>query len=554
MIFLSSLVICTIILLPKLLVSATDLSLQHGQAIIQGQAELRIELTSHPDIVEDYFPNKEEVEEYESYRYSPPGSQDYRISLLVNPCGYNSTREDNQSLGYDCCINRFGYGEYSYSPGTRNRFSDGYSNGIPISVDEPLHNIDLVDEYGNELNHKHSRRADDILYIDEACTGLRNPHANCVDDRYAAKRSPMVPPCSDYNHTVDSTLDCFTIEGKRSPNCMQVAYAQSAHIATCGGKFANDEQCGTYFEIHRPIGSPYDDEKTILSTTKLDTPVVNGMFTTTLSLTYKNDASRILCSYEDQDITIGSMVRINSKAPSCCCPVMLSTVRTSKVGAFFCPKRQSNEGGPFAPVLDESLDEQYADDKYQKLFPYCPELPADEDDIMCTQERSFTDIPKTDSRYYSVRPCSPLIEVEDGGSYSSSDLSGVYSDSCPLSKTFQACGLAFDEGCGRGDHHFTFKDKIGKVTHIPDNSEEDKYGVSFNDGRSVYWFARSELVFLKPPFNYQIWYVQRNRGEKIIQKTKPFRVSWPRCTFDSINGRYFPYAQLDDVGHPVVAI
>lgn len=247
------------------------------------------------------------------------------------------------------------------------------------------------------------------------------------------------------------------------------------------------------------------------------------------------------------------MVRINSKAPSCCCPVMLSTVRTSKVGAFFCPKRQSNEGGPFAPSLDESLDEQYADDKYQKLFPYCPELPADEDDIMCTQERLFTDIPKTDSRYYSVRPCSPLIEVEDGGSYSSSDLSGIYSDSCPRGKTFQACGLALDGRCNDSDHHFTFKDKIGKVTHMPDNSEKDKYGVSFNDGRTVYWFARSELIFLKPPFNYQIWYVQRNRSEKIIQKTKPFQVSWPRCTFDSINGRYFPYAQLDDVGHPVVA-
>lgn len=229
MIFLSSLAIYTIILLPKLVVSAADLSLQHEQAISIAEAELKVQLTSHPDIVEDYFPNKEEDEEYESYRESPPDSQDYTISLLVNPCGHNSTREDDsQALGYDCCMNRFGYGEYAVKPGTRDRFSDGYSNGLPISVDEPLHNIDLVDEYGNELNHKHSRRADDILYIDEACTGLRNPHANCVDDRYAAKRSPMVPPCSDYNHTVDSTLDCFTIEGKRSPNCMQVAYSQES--------------------------------------------------------------------------------------------------------------------------------------------------------------------------------------------------------------------------------------------------------------------------------------------------------------------------------------
>jgi len=285
MISLSSIAIYTIILLPILLVNSQhSLSLQNEQAITIAEAELKVQLTSHLDVG---FPKEEEVEQYESYRYSPPDSQDYHISLLVNPCGYNSTREDNIPLGYDCCINRFGYGEYSYSPGTRNRFSDGYSNGLPISVDEPLHNIDLVDEYGNELNHKYSRRADDILYIDEACTGLRNPHANCVDDRYAAKRSPMVPPCSDYNHTVDSTLDSFTIEGKRSPNCMQVAYSQNAFVATCGGEFANDEQCGTYLEIHIPLGSPYDDENVILSSTKLDTPVVNGMITTTIPLTYK---------------------------------------------------------------------------------------------------------------------------------------------------------------------------------------------------------------------------------------------------------------------------
>ena len=227
MITLSSIDICTIVLCTLLLVvSAADLSLQNEQAISIAEAELKVQLTSHLDID---FPNKEEVEEYESYRYSSPSSQDFVVSLLINPCGHNSTREDDsQALGYDCCMNRFGYGEYAVKPGTRDRFSDGYSNGLPISVDEPLHNIDLVDEYGNELNHKHSRRADDILYIDEACTGLRNPHANCVDDRYAAKRSPMVPPCSDYNHTVDSTLDCFTIEGKRSPNCMQVAYSQES--------------------------------------------------------------------------------------------------------------------------------------------------------------------------------------------------------------------------------------------------------------------------------------------------------------------------------------
>ena len=31
----------------------------------------------------------------------------------------------------------------------------GYSNGLPMSVDEPLHNIDLVDEFGNIIHSHH---------------------------------------------------------------------------------------------------------------------------------------------------------------------------------------------------------------------------------------------------------------------------------------------------------------------------------------------------------------------------------------------------------------
>mmetsp|Transcript_8051 Transcript_8051/g.17158 ORF Transcript_8051/g.17158 Transcript_8051/m.17158 type:complete len:82 (-) Transcript_8051:108-353(-) len=80
------------------------------------------------------------------------------------------------------------------------------------------------------------------------------------------------------------------------------------------------------------------------------------------------------------------------------------------------------------------------------------------------------------------------------------------------------------------------------------------YGVTFNDGRTVYWFEKGELEFLKPPSNYEVWFVQRNRFEKIVQKKKPFKVTWPRCTFDSVNGRYFPYAKLDKDGNPITVI
>ena len=117
-------------------------------------ASLKTFLQTHPDVVNKYFPNKEDVEEYTAYRESFPRIEDFVIGLLVNPCGANGTfgqDDDVIALGYDCCVDRYGQGEYTYRPGTRNRFSNGYSNGIPISPDEPLHNVDLVDEYGNEI-------------------------------------------------------------------------------------------------------------------------------------------------------------------------------------------------------------------------------------------------------------------------------------------------------------------------------------------------------------------------------------------------------------------
>ena len=94
------------------------------------------------------------------------------------------------------------------------------------------------------------------------------------------------------------------------------------------------------------------------------------------------------------------------------------------------------------------------------------------------------------------------------------------------------------------------KDEIGKVTSVPSNSNSN-YGVTFNDGRSVYWFQRDDLDFLKPEFNYEVWFVVRNRIEKRVKKRKPFRVIWPRCTYDSVNDRYMPWAMLDDAGNPM---
>ena len=535
------------------------------EAAARGAAVLNDVLRSHPDIADE---REAAIAAYRQYEVSLPSAEDFVIGLLVNPCGANGTRgradDGDAALGYDCCAGRFGRGEYAFRPGTRNRLSNGYSNGIPADLDAPLHDVELVDEWGNELDYRHSRRADDVLQIDEACAGLRDPHAACVADRFAASRSKVMPPCWDHNQTVDATLDCRTTAGERRSHCMQVAYSQNAYIYVCGGDFANDDSCGTYLEIHKENGTPYDDEATVLSDVKITTPVTNGMQMTTIPLSYKGDKDRILCSYDQAQIQVGSMVRVKSNAPSCCCPRWLSPTRTSRTGAFFCPKRQwSKDGGPFAPALT-SLEQRYADEEFQLAFPRCPPLAADEDDdILCTRERVFADeLPANDPGRHFAHPCAVLTQAEDDGLLSSADLHGLYRRACPLGRPFRGCGRAerdpTTEGgagtpCHEGDRRFSFAGEVGRVVSVlADDSDGQEYAVSFNDGRSAYRFARGELDLLKPEGTYQLWFVQRVRGrKKIVQKKKPFRVIWPRCTFDAVNGRYFPFAQLDKGGVPI---
>ena len=42
-------------------------TLQHAQSVADGEDVLNEALQSHPDVVDDYFPNKEAAEEYERY-------------------------------------------------------------------------------------------------------------------------------------------------------------------------------------------------------------------------------------------------------------------------------------------------------------------------------------------------------------------------------------------------------------------------------------------------------------------------------------------------------
>ena len=92
---------------------------------------------------------------------------------------------------------------------------------------------------------------------------------------------------------------------------------------------------------------------------------------------------------------------------------------------------------------------------------------------------------------------------------------------------------------------------VGKLIQAPVSEEDLTWLVTFNDGRSWYSILEADMVLKPPVHNYELWWVQRTRSERIVQVRKPFKISLPKCTFDTTNDRYFPYAVLDENGELV---
>lgn len=586
------------------------------QQVNIGKNELENEIKSHPSVIDDYFPNREKSSAYERYRISYPDTEDYSIGLLVNPCGVNGTTHhvsDNEKynfdsnsipssysdsnsnsyspLNYDCCMSRYGSGEYGYM-----RYQPSYQNGvtqtpmntleifrrrIPAGPYETSHNMIIVDEHGVAIPPEYSRRPDDATAIDRSCRGSRDPHPSCLLERLRAVPSRIVPSCWDHNQTVDASLGCYDPEdGEWAPNCMQVGFSQNAFVHVCGGEHVDDETCGTYIELHGTDGGVGMEmgvemgDSVPLAERKITTRATNGMRTTTVSLTYKGDDHRVLCAYGETRIRIGSMVQVNSDGPTCCCPPAYN--RSQRRGSFFCPRDTARTGdldggGPFVKRDVTPIDYRRRD-KLQHLYPFCHRTQENEDVLMCSREMEHThhthdndnDLDPAirqmllgSSDVFYTAPCRAM-EPDDGGVYSTDDLNGAYADRCPFGTAFEGCGLADASngvGCSAGDSIRSFAGEVGRVVRIPDGDGGSSsgravyYGVTFNDGRTVYEFQEHHLSLEQPRSNYELWFVQRNRFEKILQKKKGFRVVWPECMFDRTNDRYFPYAQLTVNSH-----
>ena len=90
----------------------------------------------------------------------------------------------------------------------------------------------------------------------------------------------------------------------------------------------------------------------------------------------------------------------------------------------------------------------------------------------------------------------------------------------------------------------------GRVTEVDDVSLIPKVRVSFNDGRTSYLFNKDQVEKEYKLSMYEMWWTLRTKSELVVQKRKGFNVTEPKCTFDIVNNRYFPYTLLDDDGNP----
>eukprot|EP00904_Undaria_pinnatifida_P012814 jgi/Undpi1/8663/HiC_scaffold_25.g11128.m1 len=385
---------------------------------------------------------------------------------------------------YDCCHRFYGSPEYPMLIEPDGSSFRAVDKYLFADETEVLSHTAIVDKEGVAVATANSRFADDEIVIDDNCTAAGVPEGlSCVGFRQKLQRCSNVARCVDNNQTINGAGSCQTLTGETSEHCIAVGYSQTAISVVCGGDYAEDDHCGTFLELHMGYANFYVDTEDVLSEVRLLTKNVTGYTTTTMPTNWMNDSSRVLCAFEHASLLVGTMVLISEDAPVCCCPRAFS--QKDELGSLFCPVYNSREG-PYAAALT-TVAEKVAFEEELGTYPFCPTLEEDED-LMVVSEYSST-----------------------------------------------------------WKRVYTFAGRVGKITSVPDNSEEAQYGVSFNDGRTSYFFNEEHLQ-VEQDYNYEIWWVQRTLHNFRVQARKPFTVTSPTCTFDTTNGQYYPYTMLDEDG------
>jgi hypothetical protein len=469
---------------------------------------------SNPDVIELFYPEKKYI--YNDYYVeSMPESATYRIGIILDPCRYNT---------YNCCMNVFGTPEYPALLKSNLEQERVFKYKVLAEDDEVGKNYFMVNEDGGSLKKSQLRSADDFQLHDKTCETLDSPTRFCQGRNFAYQRSPLRPPCMDNNASINVLGGCTAPNGTHLPHCVSVAYTSNTFIPQCNSA-QEDPHCGTYLEIHMQHGTPYQPEEDVIAETQIMTRNVSGYYTTVMPLTWKKDANRVLCSYSESKLRIGTVVYIRKTAPICCCPPPYQA--KTRIGSFECPIGPTSNGAfGYKP---RTLADQLTLDSLMLDYPFCPiDVSYKEDRMMC----SVYDV--RDRRHYT-RNCTAVYksDAKRDRSWTSIDLDSEYDGICPY---YESCGKTLDMGkCRYDDVRFTFVGRVGVVTAVDDSAIIPQVWVSFNYGRTSYQFDQSDVeIETRSKSMYEIWWVVRSKSWYTVQKRKAFNVTSPPCTFDTL--------------------
>mmetsp|Transcript_19797 Transcript_19797/g.33126 ORF Transcript_19797/g.33126 Transcript_19797/m.33126 type:complete len:539 (+) Transcript_19797:100-1716(+) len=484
---------------------------------------LQDEIKLHPDVAFFFDPEIVLINR-NSYIFDFPESANYRIGIIVDPCRFNS---------YDCCMNIFGMPEYAALLSSDLEAERVFKYEVIADPEEVSSNYFVMDEDSNPVATEAIRSADDSALFNLSCVSDGNPASYCSGRNFAYTRSALRPPCLDNNSTLDVMSGCVAPNGTELSSCVAVGFTSNDFIPQCNDDAG--DHCGTYLEIHMAHGTPYQAETDVIAEVKIDVRNVSGYYTTVLPMTWMKNDSKILCSYSESELRIGSLVYIKDTAPVCCCPPPFTS--ETRVGSFQCPRGATSNGA--LAYRSKTLADVLNTDTLLLDYPFCPiDLTVDEDLMMC----SAYDV--GDRRHYT-RNCTTIFHrrPREVRSWGSIDLDGEYDGQCPY---YDSCGLTLDLGkCRLDDLRFTFIGMVGIVTALDNEAVIPQVWVTFNDGRTSYQFSQGNVKLETTPKSmYEIWWVVRSPSEFTVQKRKGFNVTSPQCTFDTTNNRYYPYTIL----------
>lgn len=497
------------------------------------------QIKSHPDTEIFFYPERQLIYNND-YRFYLPLVGEYKISIIMDPCRGNSP---------DCCMNIFGSPEYASLIVSGLESSRVQTFPVIADPEEIAENYNLIDEQRLLLASTYSRLTDDESVIDFECISKKVPHNYCEGRNYAFKRATQRPRCYDNNNTVQGLAPCYSSENNTllGNKCTQVAYTSTVLIPQC--KDNTDDHCGTFLEIHMKNGSPYHSENDVISSVRITTDSVDGFYTTNIPTTFMGDENKVICSFTEKKFRIGLEVYVDDKAPSCCCPDLWEDdISKNRKGQIFCPKGLP-EGGPFARET-ETISDIINLDVLLLDYPFCPnDLTSNEDKLM------YSDWDQYDRRNY-LREAKPVVKRSN--SYRGGDLhedseypEGYPPGPCPY---FNGCAVNKDcEAdpinckCKNTDERFSFIGRVGRITSIDNVAIPPTVDLSFNKGRTSYTFEQQHVKLEKSSISqYELWWVKRTPSEYVIHNKKPFNVTYPDCTFDVTNDRYFPFTMLDE--------